>query len=84
VPIQGFARWGGLTSIVFAVVVLAGLALWFSGSGAPEGTESVSELADRLKSADRAVAGAWVIVVAMVALASSPVSWLIVGAACRG
>ena len=67
-PIQGFARWGGLTSIVFAVVGLAGLALWFSGSGAPEGTENVSELADKLKSADRAVAGAWVIVVAMVAL----------------
>jgi hypothetical protein len=68
VPIQGFARWGGLTSIVFAVGALAGLALWLTGSGMPEATEGASELADKLNSADRAVAGAWVLVVAMVAL----------------
>jgi hypothetical protein len=67
-PIQGFARWGGLSSIAFAVLALTGLALWFSGSGSPEGTDDISEVADKLNSADRAVAGAWLIVIAMVAL----------------
>jgi hypothetical protein len=64
----GFARWGGLTAIGFAAAAIAGLALWFTGAGMPEAHHSTADLADRAVSIERAIAGAWVLIVAMVIL----------------
>jgi hypothetical protein len=67
---DGFARWGGLASIVFAVLAIVGLAMWFTGAGSPEGYDDIAGLTEKLEDADRAVTGAWVLIVAMV--------WLVV------
>ena len=64
----GFARWGGLTVIGFAAVGVVGLALWFTGSGLPEAHHSAADLTERVVSINRAIAGAWVIILAMVIL----------------
>ncbi len=65
----GFARWGGLTAIGFAAAATVGLALWFTGADMPEAHHSAADLADRVVSIDRAIAGAWVLILAMVVLA---------------
>jgi hypothetical protein len=65
----GFGRWGGLAAIGFAVAASVGLGLWFTGADMPEPHDSAADLADRVVSVDRAIAGAWVLVVAMVVLA---------------
>lgn len=65
----GFARWGGLTAIGFAAAAIAGLALWFTGAGMPEAHHSTADLAERVASIDRAILGAWVLILAMVVLA---------------
>ena len=65
----GFARWGGLTAIGFAAAAVVGLALWFTGADMPEAHHSAADLAERVVSIDRAIAGAWVLILAMVILA---------------
>ena len=65
---SGFARWGGLTAIAFAAAAIVGLALWFTGADMPEAHHSTADLADRVVSIDRAVTGAWVLILAMVVL----------------
>jgi hypothetical protein len=65
----GFARWGGLTAIGFAAAAIVGLALWFTGAEMPEAHHSAADLAKRAVSIDRAIAGAWVLILAMVILA---------------
>lgn len=65
----GFARWGGLTAIGFAAAAIVGLALWFTGADMPEAHHSAADLAERVVSIDRAIAGAWVLILAMVILA---------------
>lgn len=62
----GFARWGGLTAIPFAAAAVVGLALWFTGADMPEAHHSAADLAKRVVSIDRAIAGAWVLILAMV------------------
>ncbi len=64
----GFARWGGLSAIGFAVAAIVGLALWFTGAEMPEAHHSAADLAERVVSIDRAIAGAWVLILAMVIL----------------
>ncbi|WP_377010286.1 hypothetical protein [Arthrobacter sp. GCM10027362] len=65
----GFARRGGLTAIGFAAAAIAGLALWLTGAGMPEAHHSAADLAERVVSIDRAITGAWVLILAMVVLA---------------
>lgn len=65
----GFARWGGLTAICFAAAAIVGLALWFTGADMPEAHHSAADLAERVVSIDGAIAGAWVLILAMVILA---------------
>lgn len=65
----GFARWGGLTAIGCAAAAIVGLALWFTGAAMPEGHDSAADLAERVASIDSAIAGAWVLILAMVILA---------------
>ncbi len=65
---HGFRRWGGLTSIAVAVVGIAGLMMYFTGSGLAEGTDDIAVVADKLVSPDLAVAGAWLVIVTMVLL----------------
>ena len=66
----GFARWGGLlTAIGFAAAAIVGLALWLTGAHMPEAHHSAADLAERVVSIDRAIAGAWVLILAMVILA---------------
>ena len=64
----GFARWGGLSAIGFAAAAAVGLALWFTGADMPEAHHSAADLADRAVSIDRAITGAWVLILAMVIL----------------
>lgn len=61
----GFARWGDLAAIGFAAAAVVGLALWFSGADIPEAHHSVADLAERVVSIDRAIAEAWVFILAM-------------------
>ena len=62
----GFARWGGLSAIGFAIAAIVGLGLWFTGADMPEAHHSAADLAKRVVSIDRAIAGAWVLILAMV------------------
>ena len=73
---SGFARWGGLTAIAFAAAAVVGLPLWFTGADMPEAHHSAADLAERVVSVDRAIAGAWVLILAMVILAGF--SWWLV------
>lgn len=66
---EGFTRWGGLSAIGFAAAAIVGLALWFTGAAMPEAQDSAVDLAKRVASIDRAIAGAWVLILAMVILA---------------
>jgi fermentation-respiration switch protein FrsA (DUF1100 family) len=59
---------GGLLAIAFAALALGGLVLWFTGANMAEGTHSAGELAERVNSVDRAIAGAVVLIAAMVLL----------------
>ncbi|MBT2520789.1 hypothetical protein [Arthrobacter sp. ISL-28] len=72
----GVARWGGLTAIGFAAAAIVGLALRFTGAEMPEAHHSAADLAERVVSIDRAIAGAWVLILAMVILAGF--SWWLV------
>jgi hypothetical protein len=65
----GFARWGGLTAIGFAAAAIVGLGLWLTGADMPEPQHSTADLAQRVVSIDRAIAGAWVLILTMVMLA---------------
>jgi hypothetical protein len=65
---SAFLRRGGLLAIAFAVLALAGLALWFTGANMPEADHSAAELEQRANSVGRALAGAVVLICSMVAL----------------
>jgi hypothetical protein len=65
----GLARWGGFTVIGFAAVAVVGLALWFTGADLPKAHHSAADLTERVVSIDRSIAGAWVLILAMVILA---------------
>lgn len=62
------SRRGDLLAIAFSVLAIGGLALWLSGANMPDNTMSAAELEERLNSRGLALAGAVVLIAAMVAL----------------
>ena len=62
------SRRGDLLAGAFSVLAIGGLALWFGGANMPDNTMSAAELEDRLNSRGLALAGAVLLIAAMVAL----------------